>query len=310
MKNYFRVTIPLLLIVWLSFSLPGYAQDIDIAIVGGTSFGYPPDFGKDLVEIDRTFTVTTEVGESPPIYQMNYSGTSFYYVQMHGVENRPLEEPDGWHFVRTWAALYKLGVKFAFGGATNGGIDPAYEIGDMIVAHDMILLNSHRPQNILRASGISRPGIFPNFEQPFSVELRKLLIDIANTKYPGRVYESGVFIQDDPGRFETPAEIRMMRIMGADHVSHNVGTEATYARQLGIHFAVLNSISNPANGVRPYEYEDMQNGVQKIAAYAVPIVLEAVLRIDEIRDEIDPDSAGKSYEGTYTNPKTGGKEKE
>ena len=29
-----------------------------------------------------------------------------------------------------------------------------------------------------------------------------------------------------------------------------------------------------------------------------------------IRDEIDPDSAGKSYEGTYTNPKTGGKEKE
>ena len=98
--------------------------------------------------------------------------------------------------------------------------------------------------------------------------------------------------------------------MGADHVSHNVVTEAIYARQLGIHFAVLNSISNPANGVRPYEYEDMQNGVQEIAAYAVPIVLEAVLRIDEIRDEIDPDSAGKSYEGTYTNPKRGGQEKE
>ncbi len=56
----------------------------------------------------------------------------------------------------------------------------------------------------------------------------------------------------------------------------------------------------------------MQNGVQQIAAYAVPIVLEAVLRIDDIRDEIDPDSAGKSYEGTFTNPaaKSGGKAKE
>ncbi len=41
-------------------------------------------------------------------------------------------------------------------------------------------------------------------------------------------------------------------------------------------------------------------------------MLEAVLRIDDIRDEIDPDSAGKSYEGTFTNPaaKSGGKAKE
>lgn len=278
------------------------AQDIDIAIVGGTSFGHPPDFGKGLVKVERTFTVPTDVGESPPIYQMQYNDQSFYYIQMHGVENRPEGEANGWHFVRTWVALYDLGVKFVIGGATSGGIDPEYEIGDMVVADDFIIIGSHRPQNVLRAAKISRPGIFPNFAAPFSEDLRQLLIEIATEHYPGEVYEKGVMVQDDPGRFETPAEIRMMRVMGGDHVSHNVVTEAIYARQLGIHFAALNSISNPAVGVRPFNYADMQNGVQQIAEYSVPIVLEAVTRIDDIRDSIDADSIEEAYEGTYTKP--------
>lgn len=302
MAKYGWAVARLVLVVGLSFNLTVFADDIDIAIVGGTSFGHPPDFGEDLVKIEKTFTVQTDAGESPPIYQMRYRGKSFYYIQMHGEESRPPDEADGFNFVRTWAALHKLGVKFAFGGATSGGIDPAYEIGDLIVAHDFIILNSQRPQNVLRATGIERPGIFPNFAEPFTEELRQLLIDIANEKYPGKVYEKGVILQDDPGRFETPAEIRMMRVMGADHVTHNVVTEAIYARQLGIHFAVLNSVSNPAMGVRTFSYEDMQNGVQQISAHAVPIVLEAVLRIDDIRDKIDPESIGASYEGVYTKP--------
>lgn len=278
------------------------AQEIDIAVVGGTSFGYAPDFGKDLVQLERTFSVSTPAGESPPIHQMRYRDTTFYYIQMHGVEGAPDDEADGWHFVRTWAALYELGVRFVFGGATSGGIDPEYKIGDMIVASDFIVMASHRPQNVLRAAGLTRPGIFPNFERPFSEDLRQVLIDIAQEQYPGTVYTEGVMMQDDPGRFETPAEIRMMRILGSDHVSHNVVTEAIYARQLGIHFAALNSISNPAVGVRSFTYEDMQNGVQQIAAHAVPIVLEAVTRIDNIRDSIRPDAIEQRYEGSYTNP--------
>lgn len=292
----------LLSAVGLACTFASAAEDIDIAIVGGTSFGHPPDFGKGLVEVERAFTVPTDVGESPPIYQMRYNDQSFYYIQMHGVENRPEGEADGWNFVRTWVALYDLGVKFVFGGATSGGIDPEYEIGDMVVADDFILIGSHRPQNVLRAAKISRPGIFPNFAAPFSEDLRQLLIEIATEKYPGEVYKKGVMVQDDPGRFETPAEIRMMRVMGGDHVSHNVVTEAIYARQLGIHFAALNSISNPAVGVGPFNYEDMQNGVQQIAAYSVPIVLEAVSRIDAIRDTIDANSIEEAYEGTYTKP--------
>jgi purine nucleoside phosphorylase len=97
---------------------------IDIAIVGGTSFGHPPDFGNGLVELEKTFTVTTDAGDSPPVYQMRYKDRSFFYVQMHGSENSAPDEANDFYFVRTWAALYQLGVKFALGGATSGGIDP------------------------------------------------------------------------------------------------------------------------------------------------------------------------------------------
>ncbi len=84
---------PFILVASLLFNLTVFAQDIDIAIVGGTSFGHPPDFAKDMAAIERTFTVTTDSGESPPIYQMRYGDKSFYYIHMHGEENAPLMSP-------------------------------------------------------------------------------------------------------------------------------------------------------------------------------------------------------------------------
>jgi hypothetical protein len=74
-----------------------------------------------------------------------------------------------------------------------------------------------------------------------------------------------------------PAEIRMYRAMGGDIVTHNVGTEAIYARQLGIHFAVVNSISNPAEGVCPFTIQEELASRQAISKGAVPIVLEAIV---------------------------------
>jgi purine nucleoside phosphorylase len=102
-------------------------------------------------------------------------------------------------------------------------------------------------------------------------------------------------------RFETPAEIRMMRGFGGDMVTHNVVTEAVYARQLGIHFAVLNSISNPATGLKPYTYEDMQDSVARIAAGAVPVVLEVIARIPELDHTCGYGCIGEPFEGSYTN---------
>lgn len=276
-------------------------EKVTIAIVGGTTFGHAASFGKGLVEEEGSFTVKTSVGESPPIYRMRYKRVPFYYVRMHGVESRDLNEEPGWHFVKTWSALHELGVTHVLGGATGGSINSGYDFDDLVIVDDLIISGNQRPQNVLTAAKLPRrQGVFASFVSPFCPQLRQVLIEESERVYKGRVHITGTMIQDDPGRFETAAEIRMMRVMGADFVTHNVGTEAVYARQLGIRFAALNSVSNPAVGIRPFVYEDMQNSVARITAQSVSIVLECVARIPDLDNSYDPICDGERYEGTYT----------
>jgi len=283
------------------------AQDTFIAVVGGTTFGDPEAFGKGLVEEEGEFTVETKAGTSPPIYKMRYKGVPFYYIRMYGAESRVAGEREGLHHVKTWLALYKLGVTHVIGGASSGGIRTDYDYDDLVVIDDFMEMEVNRPQNILHYSGIERPGIFANYAQPFSPSLRTLIIDEAHKvqgDYAGRLYTSATFVQHNPERFETAAEIRAMRILGADLTSENIATCAVYARQLGIRFAALCSIANPAVGVRPFSFTDMQASVQRIAAHTIPIVLEVIARIPQDAAAMGPEtvSTGEVFEGSYTNP--------
>jgi 5'-methylthioadenosine phosphorylase len=281
-------------------------ESVTVAVVGGTTFGHPPDFGRGLVEEEATFTVQTAAGESPTLYQLRYAGTSFYYVRMHGEEARRSGEPEGWEFVKTWAALHELGVSDVLGGATCGGINAAYREDDLVVVDDFVILGNPRPRSILRAAGIQRGGRFPRFDVPFCPDLRRLLIEEARAYAAGRVHDSGVLFQGDPGRFETPAEIRLMRQGGADLVSLNVATEAVYARQLGIHFALLCSISNPAVGLGPFSFQGMQASVSRIATGSVPIVLRCIARVPTLEHACGDGCTGERYTGSYTLPESEG----
>jgi 5'-methylthioadenosine phosphorylase len=277
-------------------------ESVTVAVVGGTTFGHPPDFGGGLLEEVASFTVQTAAGESPTIHQLRYEGTSFYYIRMHGEEARSSGEPEGWEFVKTWAALHQLGVTDVFGGATCGGISAEYREDDLVVVDDFIILGNPRPQNVLRAAGIPRGKRFARFDPPFCPDLRRLLIEEARASAPGRVHESGVLLQGEPGRFETPAEIRLMRQGGADLVSVNVATEAVYARQLGMHFALLNSISNLAVGLGPFSFQSMQASVSRIAACSVPIVLRCIARLPTLEHTCGEGCTGEPYTGSYTLP--------
>lgn len=284
-----------------------HAQDTFIAVVGGTTFGDPAAFGKGLVEEEGEFTVETKAGTSPPIYKMRYKGVPFYYIRMYGAESRVAGEREGLHHVKTWLALYELGVTHVLGGASSGGIRTDYDYDDLVVIDDFMEMEVNRPQNILHYSGIERPGIFANYAQPFSPSLRNLIIDEAHKVqdgYSGKLYTSATFVQHNPERFETAAEIRAMRILGADLTSENIATCAVYARQLGIRFAALCSIANPAVGVRPFSFTDMQTSVQRIAAHTIPIVLEVIARIPQDAAAMGPEtvSTGEVFEGSYTNP--------
>jgi 5'-methylthioadenosine phosphorylase len=260
-------------------------KDITIAVIGGSTFdrsfrGDRP-FAEGLAENEGNFRVDTAAGKSPTIHRMRYKGVGFYFIPFHGVADFSSKEyNDGRNFVTTLAALYNLGVTHAVGGATGGAVNPSYRVGDVLIADDLMNFNFSRPASVLAEAAISRDAVRSRFNPPFCPDIRGILIELADANYTvGKVHTSATVVQTDSSRYETPAEVRNFGNMGGDFVTHNIGTEAIYARQLGIHFAVLNSVSNPAEGVGGFTLDSEMDTGEKIAEQATPIILETVARL-------------------------------
>ena len=265
---------------------PAFAASVDdfprakIAVVGGTFLNDALLKKQGLVK--GSFTLETKAGPSPTIYYAESGGIPFYYVHAHG-EGK---------WVETWAALYDLGVRDAIGGATAGGINPAMKLYDYVVPHDFIDLNVDRPLSIPHSVYKDPKSIpLPRYIPAMDPLLRNILVEEtrkalrATHDYDDiQIHDQGVVIQARGGRFETASEIRMFAQWGGDVVTMNVGTEMAYARMLGINYASLIAISNPAEGVGEWDWETIKRVYPRLNPLSLSIVLAALPRIAAIGD--------------------------
>ncbi len=243
-----------------------------IAIFGGT-FINDALLLRDGV-LGEPFTLQTKLGESAPIYPGEANGVAFYYVHMHG--SAALQA--------SWVALYDLGVREVLGGATAGGINPAMQPYDYVIPHDFIDLNIDRPLSFPRdiyrdPENIPLPRVYPAMD----TDLRAILLQETRKRLRGdrtlddmSIHKAGVIVQARGGRFETAAEIRMFDQWGGDVVTMNVGTEIAYARMLGMNYACLIVISNPAEGVAAWDFAEMPPLYRRINPVSVDILLASL----------------------------------
>jgi len=262
-----------------------------IAILGGTFlndylFSTPVLTGQAVVE--------TGAGPSPTIYYGESGGVPFYYVHFHG-EGKWLE---------TWLALRDLGVTEALGGATAGGINPLLKVRDFLIPNDFLDKNTDRLANVPVEHLADPSHALCRFVPPFDETLRELLIEESRNVIRGNteladinVHNKGVVLQSRFGRFETVAEIAAYRLQGADVVTHNLTTEVVFAKQLGIHFAALHIISNPAEGVAPWTFASLSDIYLQLNPVAWQIVERVLPRIHNI----PPDQA-RTLDGQREHP--------
>lgn len=272
--------------VWGSAVSAATAKDFPparIALVGGTFINDALLKSSGLLR--GQFTLDTPAGMSPPIwYAQTASGTPFYYVHMHG----------NGKFVETWAALYQLQVRDAIGGATAGGIDPAMQLYHYVIPDDFIDMNIDRP--LAMPSEVYRDPQqipIPRYVPAMDPLLRQILIEEtaravnADPRYRDiRVHDHGVVLQSRGGRFETAAEIRMFAQWGADLVTMSIATEMIYARMLGINYAALVGISNPAEGLGEWNWDTLKRYYPRINPLSLHIVLAAIDRAAAIDDSV------------------------
>ena len=159
----------------------------------------------------------------------------FHYYEGYGMKDVTLP-------VRV---MQKIGVKTLIVTNAAGGVNLGYHPGELMVIGDMFSMTA---QNPLIGPNLDAFGPrFPDMSCAFDKELRALAHECANEQ--GFALREGVYAQMTGPTYETPAEIRMLRTLGADAVGMSTGPEVLVARQGGMRVMCISCITNMAAGI-------------------------------------------------------------
>ncbi len=143
--------------------------------------------------------------------------------------------------------LGQLGVKVLILTNAAGGINLRFSSGALMLISDHINFMGTNP---LVGPNDDRFGVrFPDMSEIYSGRLRGLARDVAQKM--GLSLEEGVYVAVHGPSYETPAEIRAFRALGADAVGMSTAPEAIVARHMGLEVLGVSCITNMAAGVLP-----------------------------------------------------------
>mgnify|MGYP000893051357 CR=1 FL=1 len=141
--------------------------------------------------------------------------------------------------------LGMMGVRQYVATNASGGVDPDFAPGDIVAVRDHInlmgdnpLIGGHEPRWNVR---------FPDMTHAYSPRLLEILDRVATGA--GLSLKRGVYAAFMGPSYETPAEVRMARILGADLVGMSTAPEVIVANAMGMETAVLSCVANKAAGM-------------------------------------------------------------
>jgi len=147
--------------------------------------------------------------------------------------------------------LGRLGIENVILTNAAGGINSNYQIGQLVLLADHINMLGFNPligPNEARFGDGKKTGLrFFDMTEAYSVELRALAQRAAKSE--GFALHEGVYLATSGPSFETPAEIRAFRTLGADLVGMSTVPETIVARHMGIRVLGISCVTNLAAGI-------------------------------------------------------------
>ena len=168
--------------------------------------------------------------------------------------------------------MYELGIKNLFVSNAAGGMNPDFEIGDLMLITDHI---NFMPEHPLHGPNFPTGPRFPDMHEAYDHELIALADKIAEEK--GISVQHGVYVGVQGPTFETPAEYRMYRLLGGDAVGMSTVPEVIVARHCGIKVFGVSIITDLGGFDTPVEVSHEE--VQKAANAAQPVMTEIMREI-------------------------------
>lgn len=155
--------------------------------------------------------------------------------------------------------MKRMGIEILFLTNAAGGINREFHVGDFMMITDQI--SSFVPSPLIGENVSELGERFPDMTHIYDEELMRMIEETAvGESIP---LQRGVYLQTTGPNFESPAEIRMYAVLGADAVGMSTACEAIAARHAGLRVCGISCISNMASGLSEEELSHLD--VQAIA---------------------------------------------
>ncbi|MGM0379387.1 MAG: purine-nucleoside phosphorylase [Bacillota bacterium] len=167
-----------------------------------------------------------------------------------------------------------IGVKKLLLTNAAGGVNTGYKPGDLMIISDHINNSSDNP---LMGKNYEKLGPrFPDASNIYDKDIRKNIKEVAN-KLDLRIQE-GVYMFNTGPVYETPAEVKMARILGADAVGMSTVPEAIVAAHAGMKVAGISCITNMAAGIldQPLDHDEVVETADKVRSEFINLVSQLI----------------------------------
>lgn len=173
--------------------------------------------------------------------------------------------------------LKRLGVRTLLVTNAAGGINTSFVPGDLMLISDHLNLTGRNP--LVGRNDDSLGPRFPDMSEAYSKRLRAVARETAAAL--GIPLREGVYAGLLGPSYETPAEIRMLRALGADAVGMSTVTEVIAARHAGLEVLGISCISNMAAGIldQPLSHEEVMETTERVKERFLSLVLALVPRL-------------------------------
>ena len=267
---------------YINLKTKGFRPEIGIVLgsgLGGLANGITVQHTLPYSEIPN-FPVSTVKGHKGQLLFGTIAGRRVVAMQgrFHYYEGYPMSA-----ITFPIRVMMQLGIQFLILSNAAGGLNPSYKVGDIMIINDQI----HMMPNPLIGQHDERFGDrFPDMSEPYAKRLIRLADDIAREK--GIEVQHGVYCSTSGPTYETPAECRFFRIIGADTIGMSTTHEVIVARQGKLPVFGLSIVSDMGNiygeeKTVTITHEEVIKAVNAVEPKLITLITELIRRSAEIK---------------------------
>lgn len=247
---------------YMEQQLPGKPQ---VGLILGSGLGELADRFEERVAIPYEeipgFPVSTVQGHQGRLVYGILSGKRVIAMQgrFHYYEGHSMLAVTG-----PVRVFHELGVRTLMVTNAAGGVNSGFQPGELMLINDHLNLTGGNP--LIGPNHAEWGPRFPDMSEAYSVQLQAVARSVASDN--GIILREGVYAGLSGPSYETPAEIRMLRILGADAVGMSTVPEIITARHLGMNTLGISCITNMAAGIldQPLSHGEVLETTEKAKA--------------------------------------------